>query len=61
MSAITPLPITGTRITITAGLWKGRDATVLQYRNGKLYATTTDKKRIIEIGPINPAHTTTIK
>jgi hypothetical protein len=52
-----PLPISGTRVNVTGGPWKGLSGTVDSYNCGRLYCSLqkADKSWILA-GPINPDH-----
>ena len=56
MSTLKPLPVSGTKIQITGGIYRGTSAVVDCYKQGRLYAMRDTGKGWILIGPIDPAH-----
>ena len=55
--AIKPLPISGQRVKVTAGKFKGREGIVDAYYQGRLHINSKTRTGWAVIGPINPAHT----
>ncbi len=55
--SIKPLPITGTRVRITNGPYKGLSGTVDCYNCGRLYCSLQKADKTWTLaGPINPDH-----